>query len=197
MPRNGLSKEKVVEAAVALIEQSGTADFSMRALAESLQIKTASLYNHVKSMEALMVEVCAYALQMQKEHEMNAIQGKSHKDAIFALANAYRAFAKEHKELYRLIMNTAVSCSDQLSEVSRCIVEPFMTVLKDTTLSDREKYHWQRILRGIVHGFVSQEDAGFFSHLPADVDESFGTAIQCYMDGLEQAEKRRNACVKA
>lgn len=192
MPRNGLSKEKVIEAAVALIEQSGVADFSMRALADNLNIRTASLYNHVESMEELMVRVCAYALQMQREHEMNAIEGKSHNEAIIALSNAYRAFAKEHRELYHLIMNTAVSCGDQLNVISSCIVEPFMAVLAHTTLSEPEKYHWQRILRGIVHGFVSQEDAGFFSHLPADVDESFQTAIQCYMDGLDHAEKRHS-----
>lgn len=193
MPRNGLSKEKVVEAAVSLIERSGIADFSMRALADCLQVKTASLYNHVDSIESLMVGVCAYALQMQKDCEMDAVEGKSHNEAIFALANAYRAFAKEHKELYRLIVNTAASSGDRLSEISQCIVQPFMTVLEHTTLSNTEKYHWQRVLRGIVHGFVSQEDAGFFSHLPADVDESFQTAVQCYMDGLAEAEKRRKS----
>lgn len=190
MPKQGLSKEKVVEAAAALIEQSGTADFSMRALADRLNIKTSSLYNHVENMDALMVAVCAYALQMQRDAEMHAVQGKSDTDAILALANAYRAFASEHKELYRLIMNTAVSCGEQFSEISMCIVEPFMTVLEYTTLTTHEKYHWQRILRGIIHGFVSQEDAGFFSHLLADADESFHMAIQCYMDGLAKAEKR-------
>lgn len=59
MSRNGLSKEKVVKAAVALIEQSGMAEFSMRALADSLQIKTASLYNHVESMEYLLQQLNA------------------------------------------------------------------------------------------------------------------------------------------
>lgn len=54
MPRNGLSKNRVVEATVALIENVGAAGFSMRALAESLDIKTASLYNHVSIMDALM-----------------------------------------------------------------------------------------------------------------------------------------------
>lgn len=190
MPRNGLSKEKVVEAAAALIEQSGTAEFSMRALADSLQVKTASLYNHVESMGALMVGVCAYALQMQRDQEMEAIAGKHDQEAIFALANAYRTFAKDHRELYRLIINTAASGGEQLGGISQCIVEPFMTVLAHTALSNEEKYHWQRVLRGIIHGFVSQEDAGFFSHLPADVDESFRTAIQCYLDGLAQAERR-------
>lgn len=190
MPRIGLSKGRVIEAAAALMEQSGAADFSMRALADSLQIKTASLYNHVQSMEAVMVEVCAYALQMQRDVEMAAIEGKAGTDGIMALANTYRAFAKEHRQLYRLIMSTAASCGQRLGDISRCIVDPFLSVLEYTTLTEEEKYHWQRVLRGVVHGFVSQEDTGFFAHLPADVDSSFQTAIQCYIDGLTQAEKR-------
>lgn len=193
MPRNGLTKEKVVEAAAELIERSGAADFSMRALAESLNIRTASLYNHIESMDALMMAVCAYALQMQREAEMEAICGKSDTEAIFALANAYRGFARAHRELYRLIMTTAVSCGEQLSEISRCIVEPFMTVLAHTDLTECEKYHWQRVLRALVHGFVSQEEAGFFSHLPAQLEESFQTALCCYIDGLACAEKRGRA----
>lgn len=193
MPRNGLSKEKVVEAATALIEQSGTGDFSMRALADSLNIKTASLYNHVQSMETLMIEVCTYALQMQRETEMLAVEGKAGTAAIMALAKAYRRFAKEHRQLYHLITNTAVACGEQISEIQQCIVEPFLNVLENTSFTETEKIHWQRVLRGIVHGFVSQEDVGFFSHLPAAVDDSFQTAIQCYIDGLEQAEKRKQA----
>ncbi len=190
MPRNGLSKERVVEVAAALIEQQGTADFSMRALADSLNVKTASLYNHIQGMDELMVEVCAYALEMQREAEMNAIHMKTGTAAITALAEAYRKFAREHRELYRLIMHTAVKCSENMYEISRCIVEPFLNVLEHTAFTYTEKIHWQRVLRGIVHGFVSQEDAGFFSHLPANVDDSFNAAIGCYIDGLAQAEKR-------
>lgn len=191
MPRNGLSKEKVVKAAAALIEQTGAADFSMRALANSLNVKTASLYNHVASMDTLMAGVCAYALQLQCSEEMAAIEGKAGTEAIAALAGAYRRFAKEHRQLYRLIIGSAASLGEQLDEISRCIVEPFMKVLDATALTRAEKCHWQRVLRGIVHGFVSQEDAGFFAHLPESVDESFQTAIECYIDGLTQAEKRK------
>lgn len=54
-----MTKERVVEAAAQFIERSGAADFSMRALAESLDIQTASLYDHVESMDALMAAVCA------------------------------------------------------------------------------------------------------------------------------------------
>lgn len=190
MPRNGITKDLVIETAAALIEESGCSAFSMRALAERLGIKTASLYNHVDSMSALFVDVCAYALRLQCDIEMNAIEGKQGKDAIFALAQAYRSFAKEHMELYRLIMNTAPSCGEGLADISFCIVEPFLKVLSDSSLSENEKLHWQRVLRALIHGFISEEDAGFFSHLPANVDDSFQVAIQCYIDGLSLAERR-------
>lgn len=193
MPRNGLTKSLVVQEAVRLMEEKGTAAFSMRSLAEALNVKTASLYNHVDSMESLLVDVCISALQKQQEMEERAIEGKTGTEAIRALASAYRRFAKENRELYLLILNTAASCGPALGENARCIVDPFLKALAHTSLTDTEKIHWQRVLRGIVHGFVSQEDAGFFAHLPADVEESFQTAIHCYIDGLMQAEKRKQA----
>lgn len=191
MPRIGLTKERIIEAAVAHIERSGRAGFSLHALAQSLNVKTASLYNHISSMEELMTGVCSYALLAQRDMELAAIEGLSGEEAIRALAAAQRSFAKAHRELYHLITGTAVSQSEGLVDASRCIVEPFLTVLSHTSLSEEEKYHWQRILRGIIHGFISQEDAGFFSHLPADVNESFQLAIGCYIDGLAQAEGRK------
>lgn len=191
MPRSGLTKERIVEAAAQWIELRGAQDFSMRALAQSLDVKAASLYNHVESMEALLADVCAYALRLQRESELRAIEAHPGAEGIWALANAYRAFAKEHRELYRLTMRMAASCGERLGEVSRCIVEPFLRALDHTRLTEDEKAYWQRVLRGILHGFAAQEDAGFFSHLPQDADASFCVAIQCYIDGLQQAEKRK------
>ncbi|MDE7249505.1 MAG: TetR/AcrR family transcriptional regulator [Lachnospiraceae bacterium] len=37
----------VVHAAITLIEEKGNQNFSMRELADMLQVKTAALYNHV------------------------------------------------------------------------------------------------------------------------------------------------------
>lgn len=192
MPRNGLTRERVISAAVEWIDEYGAGLFSMRAFAESLNVKTASLYNHIESMDALMAEVCISALRMQRETELLAIEEKTGKEGIVSLANAYREFAKTHRELYHLIMNTAVACTHTLGNISEWIVEPFLMVLADYTLTETEKNHWQRVLRGMVHGFVAQEEAGFFSHLSEDVNDSFQIAIQCYIDGLTQAEKRGN-----
>lgn len=190
MPRNGLNRTRIIAAAAEMIDQSGMENFSMRTLAESLNVKTASLYNHVENMDSLMTDACAYAMKMQWDTEMHAIDGLTGIAAIDALAASYRHFTKEHPHLYRLIVHTAAN-QDGLTDALKYTVEPFLQVLSDTHLTQSEKVHWQRVLRGIVHGFVSQEEAGFFAHLPEDVETSFQTAIQCYIDGLKQAETRK------
>lgn len=188
MPRNGLNRERVVKAAAELVEQNGAADFSMRQLAERLNVKTASLYNHVTSMEALLTDVCAYALGLQWEVEMEAIDHKHGDEAIRALMGAYRAFARQHRELYRLVMHMAAQV-EGLAEVSQRLVEPFLQALADYDLTQQEKLHWQRVLRAVAHGFVAQEDAGFFAHLPADVEESYRMAVACCIEGLRTERK--------
>ena len=57
MFHKGMTKKIVVEAAKELIEGTRFGAFSMRALAEKLGVKTASLYTHVESMDALFTEI--------------------------------------------------------------------------------------------------------------------------------------------
>lgn len=62
MFHKGLNKEVLIETSKELIEENGIAAFSMRALAEKLGIKAASLYVRIASMDALFTEVGLYAL---------------------------------------------------------------------------------------------------------------------------------------
>lgn len=104
MFHKGLNKEIIINAAKELIEQEGAPAFSMRRLAEKLNVKTASLYAHIESMEALFTEIGLSALREQRDCLLNAI-GDQHGDAaVMALAERYRCFAAEHAELYRLIL---------------------------------------------------------------------------------------------
>ena len=73
----GLSAESITVAAAELIEQYGRSGFSMRLLADTMGVKTASLYNHIENMDTLLTEVCRYALRMQEDGELRAIAGKT------------------------------------------------------------------------------------------------------------------------
>ncbi|HJA94456.1 MAG TPA: TetR/AcrR family transcriptional regulator [Candidatus Eisenbergiella merdipullorum] len=187
MPRQGLGKERIVQEAVELIEENGLAGFSMGELARSLNVKTASLYNHVESMDHLLEEVGFFSVSMLVDAESQAIAEKKGDAALFALAEALRTFAREHYQLYRVIMGFARQENRMLDKGAEKIIKPILRVLSDYGLSEEQQIHWQRVLRGIMYGFAAHEQAGGFSHYPADVDESYRIAIQCVVDGLHRA----------
>ena len=161
----------------------------MKLVADELGVKTASLYNHVENMDELLAAVCQYALRLQRDMEMQAIKGLNRGQAVCALAEAYRGFAKEHRELYWLVMNVAASDHHVLDEAAARVTEPIVKVLADYDIEEGKKIHFRRLFRSILHGYVSEMDAGFFSHYPADTDESFHFAIECFCDSLDRAEK--------
>lgn len=187
MPRQGLSRESVVRAAVALIEEKGVPQFSMGALARRLQVKPASLYNHIESFEQLLTLVGETAVHQLVTLETQAIAGKREQQALFALAQAYRLFAREHYQLYRIIMAFPKWDNPVLEQEAGEIVSPILQVLADYGLTRDQQFHWQRVLRAEMAGFAFHEQAGGFSHFPADPNESFNIAIQCLSDGLRRA----------
>lgn len=192
MFHKGLNKEILVAAAQELIEQDGFQQFSMRKLAEKLDVKTASLYTHIESMEMLFTEVGLSALKAQQEYLMGAVKEKHGDDAVAALAGAFRRFAFEHPELYRFIVQIPTGDDAVLKEAAAMTAEPFMCVLADYSISDYRRMHWQRVLRGLMHGFVSEEQAGYFSHYPISIDESYEIAVRCVIDGLHKEEDDRH-----
>lgn len=192
MFHKGLNKESIVAAAKELIEREGFPAFSMRRLAEKLNVKTASLYAHIESMGALFTETGLSALREQRDCLLSAI-GDQHRDAaVTALAEGYRRFAAEHAELYKIIIQMPSGDDAVLKEAAAMTAEPFMQVLADYRLTETQKMHWQRGLRGLLHGFASEEQAGYFSHYPVSVEESYQIAVRCMIDGLHREEGESN-----
>jgi len=193
MVHKGLNKEAVVKAAMKIIEENGYENFSMRLLADKLGVKTASLYNHVSSMEELYTEIGLHALMLLKQMQLDSIGGRQKDDAVYALAESYRRFAKEHRELYKVIMGIPKVPNAILEEAAAQIIDPIMQVLSEYDIEKSAGMHWQRVLRSIMHGFISQEDAGYFSHFDVNTDESYRVAIRCFLDGLHaDGQKRRH-----
>lgn len=187
MPRQGLSRESVIKAAIVLIEEQGIAQFSMGELARRLGVKPASLYNHVKSLEYLRECVGEEVIRQLVQVEDQAIEGKKGDAALFSLAQAHRHFAKEHVRLYQFIMALPQWQNPTLEQHAEAVIVPILKVLSGYGLSTTQQYHWQRILRSMMVGFAFHEQAHDFARFPADAEESFRISIQCLADGLRQA----------
>ena len=121
---------------------------------------------------------------------MQAMEGRYGEDAVRQLADTYRNFAKKHRELYWLIIAMSVKDKRVRDAAAVLFTDPLKKMLEDFHLKEEESIHYRRLFRAIVHGFVSQEEQGFFSHYPAAVDDSFHFAVQCYIESLKQGEQR-------
>lgn len=191
MAKKGLTKETVIDAAVALIEKNGVASFSLRNLASALEIRVSSLYNHISGQNELLTEVGIRAVKLLTAMEEEAIAGKETDDALFALADAYRLFAGEHPELYRIIMGVHILRLTVLETEIKKIVAPILTVLSGYGLPEDRQMHYQRILRSIMHGFYAHESTGGFTYTQIDRQISYRLAIQCVAGALN-AERRHS-----
>ncbi len=192
MPRQGLNKESVTAAAIRLIEEKGLSSFSLNELAKSLDIKPASLYTHIQSIDGLLNEIKALAVRQMVARQMEAIEGKSRAEALFALASAYRRFAKEHYELYLLVMNIPKGNNPSLQLIAEEMVRPILKVLEGYRISTDSQMHYQRALRSMMHGFVAQEEYGAFTHSPVDRDQSYAISIGLIAESLHRLEGENN-----
>lgn len=189
MAKKGLTHDAIVRAAEEMIAKGGYGSFSINELARRLEVKPASLYNHMKSAEQLSTEVGLRAIKSLSSAMSEAVKGKKSDDALLSLAIAYRNFAHENAYLYHVIMSLPMTDNEVLLQVTPEFVEPILSVLAEYGLSEEQRLHWQRILRSVMHGFVSQENAGFFSHYPIDSDKSYKMAITAVIDSIHGAQK--------
>ena len=194
--RAGLDQASVVEAAVKLIDEEGIEQLSLGRLAERLGVRTPSLYNHVAGLPGLKHDLTLYCLHDLLDLILRSTVGKSRAEAIFALANAYRAYAREAPGRYALTVQAPDPGDQEVQALAQQLVDVVRAVLAPYRLSEEVAIHAIRGLRSIVHGFISLEVAGGFG-MPVDLDASFHWLINLYLAGLSQptvtGEKERIA----
>ncbi len=189
MARQGLTRADVIQAAIEMIESEGLHNFSLRELAGRLHIKAASLYNHIRNMDELYTEIGYYVISELKKVQLGAIAGKQRAEAVKALADAYYRFGKERPELYKVILSLPMVKNDAIHRAGFDIVEPIMSAMSGYRLTGEQMMHLQRVFRSIMHGFISQEEAGCFRQFPVDVGDSYQMAVRGFILLLENSEK--------
>src|SRR6266852_1949761 len=183
--RAGLDRSTVVEAAARLVDEEGIEQLTLGRLAERLGVRTPSLYNHVAGLPGLKHDLTLYCLHDVLDRILRATVGKSRAEAIFALATAYRAYARETPGRYALTLQAPDPGDQELQAIARQLVDVIRAVLAPYRLSEEDAIHAIRGIRSLVHGFISLEVAGGFG-LPVDLDASFHWLIKLFIAGLDR-----------
>ncbi|NLU72153.1 TetR/AcrR family transcriptional regulator [Streptomyces sp. HNM0575] len=182
MARAGLTAERLTRAGAELADDVGFEQVTVSALARRFDVKVASLYSHLKSSQDLKTRIALLALEEMAERAADALAGRAGKDALVALADVYRDYAREHPGRYaaaqlRLDTETAAaSAGVRHAQMTRA-------VLRGYDLTGEDQTHAVRLLGSVFHGYVSLELGGGFSHSAPDTQETWSRVLDA-LDAL-------------
>jgi AcrR family transcriptional regulator len=156
-----------------LLEQEGLDGLSMRKLAARLGIRAPSLSKHFASKESLEATLISIGFEEQAALFGAALANSS--EPLAAMARAYREFAQNNRQLYRLMYDRALNRPLLFAGSEDAAAEPSIEAAGDDL--DLARAAW-----AFAHGMTILELNGRF---PADAD--LDAAWRRGMTALESA----------
>ncbi|MGA5109971.1 TetR/AcrR family transcriptional regulator [Streptomyces pseudogriseolus] len=175
-PRVGLTAERLTAVGAELADEVGFDQVTVSELARRFDVKVASLYSHVRNSHDLKTRIALLALEELADRAADALAGRAGKDALVALANVYRDYAREHPgryaaAQYRLDPETAMAGAGvRHSRMTRAL-------LRGYDLDEPDQTHAVRLLGSVFHGYVSIEMGGGFDHSAPDTQETWSRVL--------------------
>lgn len=213
--RRQLTPERLVQAALQVLQADGFEGLTMRRLAEQLEVKAASLYNHVEDKD----EVLALAADaICGEMKLEATKG-GWREQLEGSAREIRRVLLSHRDGARVLAATPPTGPNRLR-----MIEQMLTVLVEAGFPDSEVADVSFVVSSTLIGFVLDEAMGaqlaqgakaqqkkamerWFKQLPkdrypnfvrlagafagSDPAKRFELAVGTLLDGLELRLERR------
>jgi AcrR family transcriptional regulator len=186
MPRAGLSTAAVVAAAAEIADAEGLDRLTLARVAAAAGVRTPSLYNHVESLDDVRRRVALLALRDLADALRDAAVGRAGDDALAAMADAYRAYARRHPGRYAATQRAPAEGDEEMRAAAKGAVDVVLAILRGYGLEGDDAIHAARAVRSALHGFVTLEAGGGFG-IPVDLDESYARMVDAVARGLRDA----------
>ncbi|WP_370325800.1 TetR/AcrR family transcriptional regulator [Euzebya sp.] len=183
MPRRGVTRDRVVDAAAALVDAGGPEAVTLAAVADAVGIRTPSLYNHVEGLAGLRRDLAVHAVRQLGGALSAAADGAGEGERVVALGRAYRGFALAHPGLHAMAVRAPEPDDAEHAAAAAEVVDVVIGALGDHGVGGTEAIHATRGLRSVLHGFAAIELGGGFG-LDVDVDASFEWVLGVFVAGL-------------
>ena len=187
--RAGLDQQSVLQAAANLADSSSIEDVTLATLAAKLGIRPPTLYHYVNGLDGLRRELAILGARQMTRVLGQAIMGFSGGEAVEAMALAYRDFARTHPGLYIAFQRAAAPDDTSLQEAQAEVLEIGLRVVAPARAERDSAIHTVRLIRSLIHGFVSLEITGGFG-LSQDIDETFQRLVQVMIQIVKEGRTK-------
>ena len=184
MPRQGLSRDTVIAAAVKLANKKGYAELTLGNLARQLKIKPPSLYKHVANLEDLQDAVGVLAAEELAAELAPALEIQNADQALRKACEIYREFARKKPGLYAALQPAMTRRSAPFQIAAAELLKTIFALVGALGVKKESLVHAVRALRSLLHGFAELEAIGGFG-MPEDIETSFRFQIDVFIRGLQ------------
>jgi AcrR family transcriptional regulator len=139
-----LTRQRVLEAALRLIDQEGLEGFSMRKLGALLGVEAMSLYNHVESKQALFDGVIELLIVQAPAPEQ---LGGTPREELWAFAHAFRDVLRAHPRVLPL-----VATSPLRTRASLVILDRLLETIHKAQITGVQSIYALQCLVGFIIG---------------------------------------------
>ncbi|KRN28044.1 TetR/AcrR family transcriptional regulator [Liquorilactobacillus mali] len=181
-----ITTNEIINAAIFILDQQGLEKVTLKNIATELNIKSPSLYNHIKSLDDILLQTARRSLENLYNNLVKSIIGLEKEKALLALSDTYRAFFKSHPGQYSLTQKVALWNKNNFS-VSKSdeILQLVERILVGYNIKDENAIHFIRVWRSYMHGFLLLETNESFG-LDTDIDESFTYGLKLLIGSLKE-----------
>lgn len=183
---NSLTRQDVIEAAIACIEKEGASALGVNRVARELGIKPPAIYKHLQGNTELKKAVAlAIYKRFFDEFTRKTLDIKEPRAFLKAGGLATRNFARSHPELYRVMMQFQLQPDDP--ESAKVIQESqsfFRVFLDSDSISETQLIDIMRMANAAIVGFIALEQSGLLT-LSRSTDESFEVMLDALFVAIE------------
>lgn len=163
---------------------------TLKLLADSLNIKPPSLYNHIKGLEDLQKEVMLYGWRQLEERVTEAAVCVTGYDALEAMGRAFYKYATENPGIFNTMLWYNKFQSDEMKDATKKFFSVIYKIFSTLNISRENCDHLIRTYRAFLEGYVLLVNNNAFGH-PLSVEESFEISLQVLKAGTKALERKK------
>lgn len=177
-----ITKSVVLQTAANIADEKGLSNVSLKAVAECLNIRTPSLYNHINSLDDLFREVAHQGMCEMNERMTRVAVGTYGDNAIKKIALEYLNYMVEHPGIYETIQWATWHGTDETAKIFSDYINLLTTLICSCNFKEEATTEILNLLTGILHGYSTLQLRYAFTE-PEKVKSNLCNAIDTILTG--------------
>ena len=179
-----ITRQGIISAALSLADKNGLSGVSLKSVADYLNIKTPSLYNHIESLEELLFSAASYGMKEMNGLLKECAVGISGEQAVLAAARQYLSYLIMHPGIYETIQWAFWQNNQEIQQHFKDYRQLLQKLIVSCGFNSVQAEENTDIISGFLHGFCTQQLGNAISS-PEKVFPKLELAVKAMLKGLE------------